>query len=118
MDLKFATLTAPSNCAAANLVRKRSEADRIMPEPADFHAAPRYCPLVSNEWFWFEGRWSKRWCDDKNTLEQDARDQTGILYGQAIASPLGNNVGISLRELVFRINGLLPMVRSEGGRID
>jgi hypothetical protein len=56
MDLKFATLPAPSNCAAANLVRKRSEADRIMREPADFHAAPCYCPLVSNEWFWFEGR--------------------------------------------------------------
>jgi hypothetical protein len=54
----------------------------------------------------------------EQTLDQQARDQTGkICAKQNTSLAGGNNLGGEDREKTFCINGLYRLVRSEGGRI-
>jgi hypothetical protein len=54
----------------------------------------------------------------EQTLDQEARDQTGkICANKILAFAMGNNVGVEIAKTPFRINGLWALVRSEGDRI-
>jgi hypothetical protein len=72
---------------------------------------------VSKWWFSFAGRWFSKDATTTSAAPRRAKSNREICAEKKLALAVSNNAGIENRENIFRINGLLPLVRSEGGRI-